>query len=55
MLLQICSDYSSLPNIENMTIEQIKFFYNPLISSLIETQKEISKLKKWKVFYGKQI
>ena len=46
MLLQICSDYSSLPNIENITIEQIKFFYNPLISSLIETQKEISKLKK---------
>lgn len=47
-LLQICSDYSSLPDIREITIEEIDFFYKPLLPSLIESQIEIKKLKKGK-------
>lgn len=46
MLLQICSDYSSLPNVRDITIEEIRFFYNPLRASLIESQIEMKKLKR---------
>lgn len=48
MLLQICSDYSGLPDARTLTIEEIKFFYNPLRASLIESQNEIKKLKRSK-------
>lgn len=43
MILQICSDYASLPNLEDMTIERIKFFYIPLIGNLVEAQKKLRK------------
>lgn len=46
MLLQICSDYSSLPNIRDITIEEIRFFYSPLRKSLIESQLELKRMKR---------
>ena len=39
--LQICSDYNGLPDIRTMELFEIRFFYNPLIPGLIETQKKI--------------
>jgi len=38
-LLQICTDYSSLPDLNHITIDDIRFFYDPLIPNLIEYQK----------------
>jgi hypothetical protein len=32
-------DYSSLPSIREITMEEIRFFYRPLIGGLIELQK----------------
>lgn len=37
-MLQICVDYSVLPDITQISIEQIRFFYKPLIPGLIEQQ-----------------
>ncbi len=34
MLLQICRDYSTLPDIRTMTLSEIRFFYNGLRSEL---------------------
>ena len=39
MLLQICSDYSSLPPVRNITIDEIEFYYTPLIPGLLKAQK----------------
>jgi len=38
-LLQICTDYSSLPDLNQITIDDIRFFYIPLIPGLIKYQK----------------
>ena len=34
MLLQICSDYRCLPDLNTMTMSQIRFFYEPLRPAL---------------------
>ena len=34
MLLQICRDYSTLPDIRTITISEIRFFYNGIRSEL---------------------
>lgn len=39
MLVQICMDYASLPPLHDITCDEIEFFYNPLIPTLVETQK----------------
>jgi hypothetical protein len=44
-LLQICMDYPSLPPVRDITIEEIQFFYEPLIPGLIERQKTARKTK----------
>jgi hypothetical protein len=38
-MLQLYMDYSSLPSIREITMEEIRFFYRPLIDGLIELQK----------------
>jgi hypothetical protein len=38
-LTQICVDYSSMVNPREITIDEIRFFYMPLINGLIERQK----------------
>jgi len=38
-LRQICIDYSSMVNIREITIDEIRFFYNPLIEGLCERQR----------------
>jgi hypothetical protein len=38
-LVQIYIDYTSLPSIREITLEEIRFFYRPLIDGLIERQK----------------
>lgn len=39
-LLQIASDYSSLPDLRTMELYEIRFFYEPLISGLAAQQRE---------------
>ena len=39
-LLQIAADYNSLPDLRKITVDEISFFYEPLIPGLIEMQKE---------------
>jgi hypothetical protein len=36
---QIYIDYASLPSIKEITLEEVQFFYNPLIDGLLERQK----------------
>ena len=43
MLLQIASDYSSLPDLRKITVDEIEFFYKPLIHGLVKTQQEAMK------------
>jgi hypothetical protein len=38
-IVQLYIDYSSLPSIRDITLDEIRFFYTPLIDGLIETQK----------------
>jgi hypothetical protein len=38
-MAQIYIDYASLPSIREITLEEIRFFYRPLIDGLIELQK----------------
>jgi len=40
-ILQICMDYSSLPDFRTLEIYEIRFFYNPLIPELIKHQKKV--------------
>jgi len=49
-MTQIYIDYASLPSIREITIEEIRFFYMPLIDGLIELQQARSKSKAGK--YG---
>jgi len=42
-LLQIATDYSVLPDLNTIDIDDIRFFYNPLIDSLIKSQKDAQK------------
>jgi hypothetical protein len=37
-LLQIATDYSSLPDLRTLELHEIRFFYEPLIPNLIEYQ-----------------
>jgi hypothetical protein len=37
-MLQIAVDYPGLPDLKQMTIDEIRFFYKPLIKGLIEQQ-----------------
>lgn len=39
MFRQICRDYSSLPDPNNLVIKDIKFYYEGLIPELIEATK----------------
>lgn len=39
-LVQIAADYSSLPDLRKITVDEIQFFYNPLIPGLIKMQQE---------------
>jgi len=38
-LRQICIDYSSMVNPRDITIDEIHFFYSPLVEALCERQK----------------
>jgi hypothetical protein len=38
-------DYPSLPPIRDITLDEIRFFYEPLIPGLIERQKTAKKAK----------
>jgi len=38
-MTQIYIDYASLPSIREITVDEIRFFYKPLIDGLIEIQK----------------
>jgi hypothetical protein len=38
-LVQIYIDYHSLPSIRDITLDEIRFFYAPLLDNLIELQK----------------
>jgi hypothetical protein len=38
-ILQIYLDFSSLPSTREITLDEIRFFYRPLIDGLIERQK----------------
>jgi hypothetical protein len=38
-MTQIYIDYASLPSIRDITLEEVRFFYRPLIDGLIEIQK----------------
>jgi hypothetical protein len=42
-LRQICADYSSLPDVRDITISEIRFFYSGLIPGIIEMQKKDNK------------
>lgn len=42
-LLQIAADYSSLPDLRKITVDEIRFFYEPLIPGLIKMQKDAMK------------
>ena len=37
MLLQICLEYPSLPTVETMTANQIRFFYDGIRANLMKT------------------
>ena len=37
-IVQIYMDYTSLPLIRDITLEEIRFYYSPLIDGLIELQ-----------------
>ena len=38
-MVQIYMDYSSIPNIREITLDEIRFYYLPLIPGLIDLQK----------------
>lgn len=40
MILSITSEYHSLPDVRELSIEEIRFFYNGIIEEIIEAQKE---------------
>jgi hypothetical protein len=42
-LTQICIDYSSMVNPREITIDEIRFFYAPLIDGLCERQKALKR------------
>lgn len=42
-LLQIATDYNSLPDLRDIELHEIRFFYETLISNLIEYQKKANK------------
>jgi hypothetical protein len=39
LLTQVCIDYSSMVNPREITVDEIRFFYAPLIGGLCERQK----------------
>lgn len=45
-ILQICTDYNGLPDIRTMTLNEIRFFYEPLIDSLVKAQIESKKMER---------
>ena len=44
-LLQIAADYSSLPDLRKITVDEIRFFYEPMIAGLVKMQIEEMKRK----------
>lgn len=44
-LLQIAADYSSLPDLRKITVDEIRFFYESMIAGLIKMQIEEMKRK----------
>jgi hypothetical protein len=42
-LRQICADYTIGIDPKDITLEEIRFFYNPMIDSLCKLQKESMK------------
>jgi hypothetical protein len=45
-MTQIYIDYASLPSIRVITLNEVRFFYKPLIDGLIELQKAKAKAGK---------
>jgi hypothetical protein len=39
-LIQIAADYNSLPDLNKITVNQIRFFYEPMINGLIKMQRK---------------
>lgn len=40
-LLQICIDYNVLPDLEKITVDEIRFFYKARIKELCKLQKDL--------------
>ena len=40
-LLQICMDYNVLPDLEKITVDEIRFFYKARIKELCKLQKDL--------------
>jgi hypothetical protein len=45
-LVQIYIDYSSIPSMRDISLDEISFFYGPLVDGLIELQKAKNKAGK---------
>jgi len=45
-IVQIYLEYSSLPSLRDITLDEIRFFYMPLIDGLIEIQQAKAKAGK---------
>ena len=45
-MTQIYIDFASLPSIREITVEEVRFFYTPLIDGLIELQQAKKKAGK---------
>jgi len=51
-MTQIYIDYASLPSIRDITIDEVRFFYTPLLDGLIELQQARAKAKSKAGKYG---
>jgi len=45
-MTQIFIDYASLPSIREITLEEVRFFYMPLVDGLVEMQNAKTKAGK---------
>ncbi len=46
MLTQICSDFNCLPPLRDITIDEIEFFYNSIVDSVLAAQKKAKEKNK---------
>jgi hypothetical protein len=51
-IIQIYMDYASLPSIREINLDEIRFFYTPLIENLCDLQKQKRNFKRKNKGYG---